>query len=109
MGRTSNYYDMNLHEEAEKHVIRYPPKQFKQVITKVFSLRKNPRPQDAKELKGYPGAFRVDQGEYRVIYLVDDDQRLITVMKIGKRNDEEVYRHLESLKQAFLAGTLKRR
>ncbi len=105
----SRTYNIDFHEEAEKSVNGYPPKQFKQVISKILSLRKNPRPSDSRELKGWPGAFRANQGEYRILYLVDDSQRLITVIKVGKRNDEEVYRNLDSLKQAFLAGAFKRR
>ena len=68
-----------------------PPKQFRQIIKKVFALLENPRPHDSEELRGYP-FLRNDVGEYRIIYdLRGDTLRLILV---GKRNDEEVYRHL---------------
>ena len=68
-----------------------PPKQFRQIIRKVFTLLENPRPHDSEELRGYP-FLRNDVGEYRIIYDVKGDTlRLIVV---GKRNDEEVYRQL---------------
>jgi mRNA interferase RelE/StbE len=45
------------------------------------------------ELKGYEGGYRVDQGEYRILYTIDDENQLVDVFRIGKRNDGEVYRN----------------
>lgn len=80
-----------ISKDAQKFLDNLPPKQFRQIVRKVFALLDDPKPHDSKELKGYP-FFRADIGEYRVIYDVKDDTlRLITV---GKRNDDEVYRQL---------------
>lgn len=68
-----------------------PPKQFRQIIRKVFDLLENPRPHDSEELRGYP-FLRNDVGEYRIIYDVQGDTLRLIV--IGKRNDAEVYRQL---------------
>ena len=70
---------------------RLPPKQFKQVPTKIFSLMANPEPHDSKKLKGYPYR-RADIGEYRIVYRVEGDVLKITV--VGKRNDSDVYKKL---------------
>lgn len=78
-------------KKAQKFLDGLPPKQFRQIIRKVFALLENPRPHDSEELRGYP-FLRNDVGEYRIIYDVQGDTlRLIVV---GKRNDEEVYRQL---------------
>lgn len=66
-----------------------PPKQFRQIVKKVFSLLEEPWPNDSKELKGYP-YLRCDSGEYRIIYDVNEDT--LRVIIVGKRNDDEVYR-----------------
>lgn len=80
-----------ISKDAQKFLDNLPPKQFRQIVRKVFALLDDPKPHDSKELKGYP-FFRADIGEYRVIYDVKDDTlRLIIV---GKRNDDEVYRQL---------------
>ncbi|WP_226889117.1 type II toxin-antitoxin system RelE family toxin [Nostoc sp. MG11] len=68
------------------------PKFFKQVMTKILLLAEDPRPQDYKQLKGYSGVYRVDQGEYRIIYKILEDA--IEVFRVGKRNDDEVYENL---------------
>ena len=78
-------------KKAQKFLDDLPPKQFRQIIKKVFSLLENPRPHDSEELRGYP-FLRNDVGEYRIIYDVQGDTLRLIV--IGKRNDEEVYRQL---------------
>ncbi len=70
---------------------KLPPKQFKQVSNKIFSLMANPKPHDSKELKGYPYR-RADIGEYRIVYRVEGDVLKIAV--VGKRNDSDVYKKL---------------
>ena len=78
-------------KKSQKFLDGLPPKQFRQIIKKVFSLLDNPRPHDSEELRGYP-FLRSDVGECLIVYDVHGDTfRLILV---GKRNDEEVYRHL---------------
>lgn len=60
------------------------------IVSKVQALAANPRPQGSEKLAGYSDRFRVRQGNYRIIYLVDDERREITIFKIGHR--KEVYR-----------------
>lgn len=80
-----------ISKDAQKFLDTLPPKQFRQIVKKVFALMEDPRPHDTKELKGYP-FLRNDAGEYRIIYdLENDTLRLILV---GKRNDDEVYKRL---------------
>jgi len=78
-------------KKAQKFLDNLPPKQFRQIIRKVFALLENPRPHDSEELRGYP-FLRNDAGEYRIIYDVQGDT--LRVIVVGKRNDEEVYRQL---------------
>jgi mRNA interferase RelE/StbE len=61
-------------------------------MTKILLLPSDPRPQDYKQLKGYSGVYRVDSGEYRILYTISEDA--IEVFRVGKRNDDEVYENL---------------
>ncbi|NMG18322.1 type II toxin-antitoxin system RelE family toxin [Brasilonema bromeliae] len=90
----SERYDLRIAKTAEKDLIDLPAKQFKQVVSKIFSLQSNPRPQDYKALKGYEGGYRVDQGEYRILYTIDDENLLVDIFRVGKRNDNQVYKNL---------------
>lgn len=73
------------------------PKIAAQIAKKVLALNVDPLPADSKELTGYPGFYRVDSGEYRIVYQFDTDSDLIEVILVGKRNDDEVYKQLKRL------------
>jgi mRNA interferase RelE/StbE len=81
-----------------KQIADLPPKHFKQVISKALSLVEVPMPPDAKQLSGYKGLYRVDSGEYRIIYTYDDDY--VDLILVGKRNDDDVYRQLSRKREA---------
>jgi len=76
-----------------KELAGFPPKHFKQVISKALSLVGDPTPSDAKALQGYDELYRVDSGEYRIVYTFTADS--VDIILIGKRNDDEVYRLLD--------------
>lgn len=78
-----------ISKKAHKFLDKLPPKQFRQIVKKVFALLEDPRPHDSEELRGYP-FLRNDAGEYRVIYDVQGDT--LRLILVGKRNDGEVYR-----------------
>ncbi len=92
--RPSDRYAIRIAKTAEKDLFDLQTKQFAQVAKKIFSLQGNPKPHDCKQLKGYPGGYRSDQGEYRILYTIDDRQKTVDVFRVGKRNDDEVYRNL---------------
>ncbi len=83
--------------DVSKHVQRFlqnlrQPKQYKQIASKIFALLKDSTPPDARHLSGYPGYFRVDSGEYRIVYR--PDSTVIKIVLVGKRNDDEVYKEM---------------
>ena len=82
---------LQLSRESQKFLDDWPPKQFRQIVKKVFSLMENPLPHDSQEMKGYP-FLRNDIGEYRIIY--DIQEATLRIILIGKRNDDEIYKHL---------------
>jgi mRNA interferase RelE/StbE len=85
-------YSFIIEHSARKSLKNLQPKFIKQIVFKIFTLLDNPFPQDCKKLKGYAQGYRLDQGEYRILYTVENDK--IRVFKIGKRNDDEVYQNL---------------
>jgi mRNA interferase RelE/StbE len=59
------------------------------VAKKIESLGRAPRPTGCKKLKGYKDQWRVRIGDWRVVYIIDDTTRLISVTRIAHRR--EVY------------------
>lgn len=60
------------------------------ITQRIYTLAENPRPHGSEKLAGYDDRYRIRQGNYRIIYLIDDAYRAVTIYKIGDRKD--VYR-----------------
>lgn len=60
------------------------------IVARIQSLAADPRPQGSEKLAGSSDRYRVRQGQYRVVYLIDDARREVTIFKVGHRR--EVYR-----------------
>jgi mRNA interferase RelE/StbE len=69
-----------------------PPKQYRQVVSAIIELLNEPFPHYSRPLAG-SSFFRLEVGEFRVIYNADDGA--VSVLGVGKRNDSEVYRLLD--------------
>ena len=89
----SKQYNLRIKKSVRKQLLKLQPKFLKQVMSKILSLTDHPRPQDYKALQGYPDYSRVDQGEFRIIYEIKEEE--IYIVRVGKRNDDEVYQNLQ--------------
>ncbi|MBI3942759.1 MAG: type II toxin-antitoxin system RelE/ParE family toxin [Chloroflexi bacterium] len=71
---------------------KYPSKVSRQILLRIVVLGSDPYPADCKKVgEGY----RVDSGEYRIYYEVDEARRHIDVLIVDKRNDDQVYKRLK--------------
>ena len=86
---------LDLKKPAFDFLTELQTKPFKQVMLSIIRLTKTPYPHDSQKLNGYP-FHRLDVGEYRVIYDVEAEETLRIIL-VGKRNDDDVYRRLQSL------------
>ncbi len=85
----------NSSKRAKQFVEKLPAKIARQLIQKILQLEMTPFPQDSKKLKNASSLYRVDSGEYRIIYEVNNDTLHIAL--IGKRNDGDVYKKLQRI------------
>lgn len=60
------------------------------VVQRIQQLAVDPRTVGSEKLAGYADRYRVRQGQYRIIYLIDDGRHEVTIFKVGHRKD--VYR-----------------
>ncbi len=67
-----------------------PRAQRQRIVSRIRTLVAEPRPAGAQRLAGNALCFRIRQGDYRILYEIDDTNRRIVVVKIGHRRD--VYR-----------------
>jgi mRNA interferase RelE/StbE len=73
------------------------PKIGAQIAKQVLALNVDPLPADSEQLSGYQGFYRVDSGEYRIVYRFFSEQDLVEVILLGRRNDDDAYKRLKRL------------
>ncbi|MEX0806705.1 MAG: type II toxin-antitoxin system RelE/ParE family toxin [Candidatus Binatia bacterium] len=59
----------------------------RRIVQRIHTLAADPRPQGSEKLAGYADRYRIRQGSYRIIYLIDDEHHEVTIFKIGHRKD----------------------
>ena len=60
------------------------------LVARIEALAEDPRPAGCEKLAGHSDRYRVRQGDYRIVYSVDDTERVVLIVKVGHRR--EVYR-----------------
>lgn len=83
---------LDLTRAAQAFLKGLPAKQYKQLAARVLSLSRDHHPHDSRHVSGHPGYKRIDQGEYRIIFYVHEDD--VRISYIGKRNDNDAYKEL---------------
>jgi len=84
-----NSYSVEVKPPARKELEALPNNVLPRVVQKIESLGDTPRPTGCKKLKGYKDQWRVRVGDWRVVYIIDDDAKLISITRIAHRR--EVY------------------
>lgn len=85
-------YKLRIKKSAVKELETISRKSDRQrIAARIESLAENPRPPGCKKLSG-SDRYRIRQGDFRIVYSVEDDELVVYVVKIGDR--KSVYRAL---------------
>lgn len=82
-------YKIEIRRQAQRALDRLPDNDYRKVLDAITDLANSPRPRGVEKVKGSV-YWRVRQGDYRIIYDINDKQRLITIVRVGHRR--EIYR-----------------
>ncbi len=76
---------------AAIHDLEALPLKIKSRVEKTIgALGENPRPPGTKKLVGFENEWRLRIGSYRILYVIDDQDRSVTVARVAHRR--EAYR-----------------
>lgn len=85
-------YRVEIERRAHKALSRVPKGDRIRVVAAIDGLAEDPRPAGYVPVRAGPkGTYRIRVGDYRVIYVVLDDERVIIVARIARRS-ESTYR-----------------
>jgi mRNA interferase RelE/StbE len=79
-------YTVLIERYALKQIMKLDKKIIPVIKAAIFDLSDNPRPFGYKKLKG-EDAYRIRVGDYRVIYEINDNTIIVTVVSVGHRKD----------------------
>ena len=78
-------YSLRVKKSAAKELEAVPTKGDRlRIIKRIESLREIPRPKGAIRLSGSE-RYRIRQGNYRILYTIEDKALIVYVIKIGDR------------------------
>ena len=83
-------YRLELRPDARRQLEKLDRRIRERIALLIESLVENPRPRGTTKLAGYERRYRQRVGDYRIVYDVWDDARLVLVEAIRHRRD--VYR-----------------
>lgn len=85
-------YTVYLTKAAAKDLAAVPKKSFQHIDNTIRSLADNPRPHGSVKLQGSDDLYRIRKGDFRIIYKIEDEALIVTVVRDGNRRD--VYRDI---------------
>jgi mRNA interferase RelE/StbE len=82
-------YSLQIRRSAAKELEAVPLKDRRRIVTRIEGLRTEPRPPRCEKLSG-GDKYRIRQGNYRILYEIQDQALIVTVVRVGDGRD--VYR-----------------
>ncbi|MDA8140617.1 MAG: type II toxin-antitoxin system RelE/ParE family toxin [Desulfobacteraceae bacterium] len=82
-------YEIFFKESVWKELKQIPKADLKKILSRIEQLENVPRPMGCEKLTGHE-FYRIRQGNYRIIYSIQDNELTVWVIKVGHRKD--VYR-----------------
>ena len=82
-------YEVQVDARVAREIRRIPGNDAESILDAIESLGGNPHPHGSCKLVNQPG-WRIRIGRYRVLYHIDEDNRVVTVYRAGHRR--QVYR-----------------
>ena len=79
-------YETRLRRAAQKELDASFGRDYKMLARAVSSLEQNPRPPGVKKLAD-SGLWRVRIGHYRIVYAIDDENKLVTIVRVARRKE----------------------
>jgi len=85
-------YSIFIKKSAVRELEVLAKKDLPKVLERIEALAENPRPTGAEKLAGVE-LWRIRQGEYRIVYSIEDNALTVWIVKVGHRR--EVYRKIK--------------
>ncbi|MFV0339009.1 MAG: type II toxin-antitoxin system RelE family toxin [Parachlamydiaceae bacterium] len=90
-------YTLSFASCIEKQLKQIPKATRKLIFDRIEKLAINPRPENVEPLQGSEkGLFRIRQGDYRIVYQVQDKKLIILIVRVVHRREVYSKKHSSS-------------
>ena len=79
-------YRIVVKKSVSKDLKKIPKKDVLRILEAIKLLAQDPRPPQSKKLSGQE-RYRLRQGNYRILYSIEDEQLVVQVVKVSNRRD----------------------
>ena len=87
-------YQIEFAPRVEKQLKLIPKNLRKLIFERIEKLAKNPRPENVEPLQGIDeGLFRIRQGDYRIVYSIQDLKLIVLVVRVVHRREVYTKKH----------------
>ena len=83
---TEGEYEVRIRSSAKKEMKSLPKEAISRIILAIRDLKTNPRPHGGKKLQDRE-EYRIREGDYRILYLIDDRVRVVDIVGVNHRKD----------------------
>ncbi|HEX7383473.1 MAG TPA: type II toxin-antitoxin system RelE/ParE family toxin [Burkholderiaceae bacterium] len=80
-------FELRFRTSVAKDLRGIPKPILARILGRIEALRDDPRPPGCEKLTGRE-LYRVRQGDWRIVYSVDDDRIVVEVIRVGHRGDQ---------------------
>ena len=80
-------YAVVFARSARRELDKLPEPVVDRILPRIEGLIENPRPHGCRKIQGSDNLWRIRVGDYRVIYSIDDRQRLVDIVTVRHRSD----------------------
>ena len=80
-------FELRFRTSVAKDLRGIPKPILARILGRIEALRDEPRPPGCEKLTGRE-LYRVRQGDWRIVYSVDDDRIVVEVIRVGHRGDQ---------------------
>jgi mRNA interferase RelE/StbE len=79
-------YRIEVKKSAVKELAGIPKADLRLIVARIQSLADDPRPPGSMKLSAEE-KYRIRQGRYRILYMIEDDALIVYIVKVAHRRD----------------------
>ena len=85
MENSESEYTITFARSARKELEGLELEVIERIFPRIVALSKEPRPKGCRKLKGNRNLWRIRIGDYRVVYSIDDKNKVVDVVVVRSR------------------------